>query len=131
MKDARYRRAKSALLTGWVLWAPILAMPFGALFCETWLQTQIIANDYELNELVRAEQVAEGEIGELRTDVASLEAIGRMNAKASDLGLVEPEHHQIHIIYSDRAHETRVFADRFDMARLDTQLSKDWLDGSR
>jgi len=131
LKDARYKRAKNALLTGWVLWLPILAMPFGALFCETWFQTQIIASDYELNELIRAEQAIEGEIGELRTDVASLEAIGRMNAKAPDLGLVEPEHHQIHIIYSDRAHEALVFEDRFDMARLETRLASDSLDGPR
>lgn len=84
----RYRRRAS--LSGWWKCAPLLALPFGILFSEAWLQTNILRNNYRIHELTLEQRALEVEIKELSDGRNRLSRIERIDAQAPRLGLVKP-----------------------------------------
>ncbi|MBI4557471.1 MAG: hypothetical protein HY706_07810 [Candidatus Hydrogenedentes bacterium] len=97
MTRARPQRVR---ISGWAKWLPVLLLPFSVLFLETWLTTQSLEADYEVGRLNKRVRELREELDALRAEIAKLEAMDRVHAKAPDLGLVEPEPNQIEIIYA-------------------------------
>ncbi len=92
------KRPVSTLVRYCLHWAPFLAVLFSVLFVETWLQLQIFQNDYLTNHLTRHNRELRNEINDMRARQAELEGMRRLEDYAPTIGLVEPEHGQIHII---------------------------------
>jgi hypothetical protein len=78
-----------------LLWSPLVALLFGPLMVETWLHLAVLQNDYELNELNRELTETDERIDALKTTIAELETLERINAQIPNLGLVEPQPEQI------------------------------------
>ena len=85
-------------LRGWFWGLPFILIPFCVLFGETWLQMQRLNNDYAAAAINRELQDLRNRIDRLVAEEARLEAMERINAKAPDLGLVEPVAEQIQIV---------------------------------
>jgi hypothetical protein len=99
---------------GWYKGLPFLVLPFALFFTETYLHTQRLNNDYEINaindELLRLGKSIEA----LEAEKASLENLKLMEARAAQMQFVEPEPNQIETVRVER----RV-ADDADYASLD------------
>lgn len=96
------RREQRRALYGWIPYAPLVAMVFGVLFCDAWLNIQTRQMDYELGRLNRRMRELRSELDSLRGEQAEREGIGLLGAKAAALGLVEPEPWQIMRICYDK-----------------------------
>lgn len=92
------RRAGRASLKGWWKCLPLLLPPFAVLVFETWLHTQILANQYEAIELKQQIGEIDGRMADLAEERQSLVRMERMHSKAPDLDLVEPDPSQIEVI---------------------------------
>jgi len=100
-----YRRAS---LRGWWCWLLALAPVFSAVAFDTWLNTENLRNDYEVARLNRRFKELKDSLDDLKVKTATLEALDRIETKAPDLDLIEPEPDQIQIIYTSEpimAHE--------------------------
>ncbi len=85
-------------LRGWIRGLPFILIPFCVLFGETWLRMQRLDNDYSASTVTRELRELRREIDRLVAEEARLQAMERINAKAPDLGLVEPVAEQIQIV---------------------------------
>ena len=92
-----YRRAS---LRGWWCWLLALAPLFSAVAFDTWLNTENLRNDYEVARLNRRIKELKDALDDLKVKTATLEALDRIETKAPDLDLIEPEPDQIQIIYT-------------------------------
>jgi len=92
-----YRRAS---LRGWWCWLLALAPLFSAVAFDTWLNTENLRNDYEAARLNRRFKELKDSLDDLKVRTATLEALDRIETKASDLDLIEPGPDQIQIIYT-------------------------------
>jgi hypothetical protein len=92
-----YRRAS---LRGWWCWLLALAPVFGVVAFDTWLNTENLRNDYEVARLNRRFKELKDALDDLKVKAATLEALDRIETKAPDLDLTEPEPDQIQIIYT-------------------------------
>ena len=102
-----YRRAS---LRGWWCWLLALAPVFSAVAFDTWLNTENLRNDYEVARLNRRFKELKDSLDDLKVKTATLEALDRIETKAPDLDLIEPEPDQIQIIYTSEpimAHEKK------------------------
>ena len=99
MDMPRYRYRK-ATLAGWWKVLPLIGLPFGALFFEAWVQTHILKDQYEINQLSGEVRALETSLATLRHEHTYLVRMERMEAKAPDLGLVLPNPGQIEEIAS-------------------------------
>ena len=89
-------------LRGWWRVLPFLLLPFGVFLYQAWLHTEILANQYEVNDLT----VSIRETRDMNRDLSDakyhLERMVRIDEKAPDLGLMEPKPGQlIFIVPSD------------------------------
>jgi hypothetical protein len=84
------RYPRRASLSGWWKCAPLIALPFGVLFFEAWLQTNILQNNYRVHELTLERRALETEVKELSDGRNRLSRIERIDAQAPRLGLVKP-----------------------------------------
>ena len=82
-----------------VKWYLLLGIIFSAFFFETWLQLQVYRNDYESASLNREIKKTVQQINLLQDKADELATMDRLNAKAPDLGLVEPNPQQIQVVY--------------------------------
>ncbi len=96
------RREQRRALYGWVPYAPLVAVVFGVLFCDAWLNIQTRRTDYELGRLNRRMRELRAELDALRGEQAEREGIGLLGDKAAALGLVEPEPRQVMRITYDK-----------------------------
>jgi hypothetical protein len=80
---------------------PVLAVVFGVLLLETFLHLEIRACDYRKQHLKSHAQDLKDEIAELRARRAELERMDVMDARAPDLGLVEPSPGQVKLVRVD------------------------------
>lgn len=94
----RTREQQRKVLHGWMKWVPVLALVFGVLFADTWLNTQIRANDYEYSRLKRCMAQLGKDLDTLRVEEAGCATLARLETAAPDLGLVKPEPMQIEVI---------------------------------
>ncbi|MCX6374624.1 MAG: hypothetical protein NTU88_01045, partial [Armatimonadetes bacterium] len=92
-----YRRAS---LRGWWCWLLALAPLFSTVAFDTWLNTENLRNDYEVARLNRRIKELKDALDDLKVKTATLEALDRIETKAPDLDLIEPEPDQIQIIYT-------------------------------
>ncbi len=88
-------KKKRATLTGWWKSVPLLLLPFSILFTEAWLHTQILAREYEQNDLREVLRKTDGQIDVLRDASHELNRMERMERAAPDLGLLPPAPGQV------------------------------------
>ena len=84
------RYPRRASLRGCWKCVPLLALPFGILFSEAWLQTNILRNHYKIQELTVEQRALEAEIKELSDGRDRLSRMERIDAQAPRLNLVKP-----------------------------------------
>ena len=99
MERHEHGRGIFGVLLNWVWWSPILLLPFGVVFIDTWLSTEAIQRDYRVNELTARMAEAKTQIDDLRVREAELRTIRRIDDEAPNLGLKQPEPEQIRMIY--------------------------------
>jgi len=97
---ARRRRSVRAITVRSAKWLLFLAAPFSLLFFETWLRLRTFETDYVSGAL-------RVQIRDLRKSVEKLEAridgertMPRLEERATELGLVQPEPGQVETIYA-------------------------------
>ena len=98
------RRTRISFL-GRFKWVPLLLLPFSVFFFEVWTQTRTLACDYAINDLSKRRQELVRHIDILKVEEAELKSLDRIEAKAPNLGLVEPEPGQIEVISASGGHE--------------------------
>ena len=89
-----------SVLYGAIKWLPVVAVPFGVFFFETWLQVRIYENDYATTKLKAKVREITSHIGRLQEHSDDLLAIKRLSEKAPDLGLVPIEPGQVEVLYA-------------------------------
>ena len=89
-----------SVLWGAIKWLPVVALPFGVFFFETWLQVRIYENDYATTNLKSKVREITSHIGRLQEHADDLMAIRRLSEKAPDLGLVPIEPGQVEVLYA-------------------------------
>lgn len=97
VKRVRGRKPRRPL-RGWIRWIPFLALPFSVLFAETYLHTQRLRNDYEINELTSEIDVLKRRIRDREAERAALENKRLIDARAVALNFVEPAPGQIEVV---------------------------------
>ena len=89
------RAQRKVSLRGWWKVLPFLLMPFAVFSYQAWLHTEILANQYEENDL----KVSIREIKNANRDLSDskyhLERMARIDEKAPGLGLMEPKPGQL------------------------------------
>jgi len=90
--------SRNAKLKGWSKWLLVLAIPFSVFAFETWLSTQSLQFGFDKNQLMKRQAELTERIRSLEADEAGLKRMDRIDAKAPDLGLVEPGPTQIKIV---------------------------------
>lgn len=87
----------------WVRWAMLLLAPVAALAFDTWLNTEMLRNDYEMALINKQLKELSDTLDGLRVEEARLQTFDRIEIEAPDLGLVAPEPDQIHVIHCTEA----------------------------
>lgn len=116
MRKSRYS-SQRASLKGGLKFIPFLLMPFAVLFSETWLQTQMLVNGYEQNEISEETGTILERIDELEDRKAKLHRMTRIEQSAPRLGLIEPAPHQLHRIEADDALDSITGINQYEIAR--------------
>jgi len=110
------------LVWRWLKWWPHLAIPFGVLFVETFLHLGILGNDYERARINQHMKALQQEVLDLNARRAELEAMGRIQQTAVQLGLVEPEPNQVEVLVVERPHGPVLAEQPFSMARMESTM---------
>ncbi len=84
------RIERRRLLTGWIKWALLPALPFCVLFFDAWLNIQVRYKDYELNQLNVERRQLNEELDMARTREASLSGVDHLTVMAEKLALSPP-----------------------------------------
>ncbi len=92
------RQKQREALYGWLKWTPVLAMVFSALFVDTWLNTQMRADDYRLGQLNVRLRELRNTMSELRVQESRLEKQDRLVGKAQALALKTPDPSQVVVL---------------------------------
>jgi hypothetical protein len=90
--------SRKAKLQGWAKWVIVIAIPFSVFGFETWLRAQSLQFGFDKNNLMKQQAELNERIRSLEADEAGLKRMDRIEAKAPDLGLVEPGPAQIKIV---------------------------------
>jgi hypothetical protein len=98
MSKKRQQPPRQAILGNSVRWLPLLAIPFGVLFAETWMQLEHYHLDYLTSKVGTEIRELKDDIKELNNLKANLEALERLDVMAVRLGLGRPGHNQIVIV---------------------------------
>lgn len=102
-------------ILGWIRWTFILMAPALALAFDTWLNTEMLKNDYEIALINARIKALSDTLDELRVEEARLQTFDRIEIEAPDLGLVDPQPDQIQIIHCT-AEELRALEEPFSFA---------------
>jgi len=87
----------------WLRWLAVLALPFVAVFGDTWLNTERIKRDYRANELTTRKSRLREELDALRDRKAELTNMDRIDTEADGIGLEPPRPGQIRRIGRTRS----------------------------
>lgn len=90
MRGTKARKRKQAL-NGWVKWLIVLAMPFAVLFTDTRLNLRTWEVDYQIGKLKRERRSLEAKLEDLKSEEAQQWDLDRLNEKAPEMELVEPD----------------------------------------
>ncbi len=108
---------RTDVMTGWIKWAMLLVAPAMALAFDTWLNTEMLRNDYEVALVSTQIKEFSDTLDGLRVEEARLQTFDRIEIEAPDLGLIEPQPDQVQVIYcSDE--EARALEDTFSYTAL-------------
>lgn len=83
---------------GWIPWTPLLAVVFGLLAWDAWLNVRVRHTDYEFNQLSGERRRLIQELDEVRAREAQLKNLDVLTAKAEALGLRPPDPHQLEVV---------------------------------
>ncbi len=97
-QSKRRRPVKRASLAGWWKCVPFVAVPFCIVFFETWMRTQILTSEYEMNVLSNRTRELRQQTDELQDERFHLRRMERIDAAAPELSLVEPKPGQIVLV---------------------------------
>jgi len=90
--------------------APMLALAF-----DTWLNTEMLRNDYEIALINARIKTLSDTLDELRVEEARLQTFDRIEIEAPDLGLINPQPDQIQVIHCTDE-ELRALEEPFSLA---------------
>jgi hypothetical protein len=99
---SRFSERRVAVFWGIVKWFPVVAMPFGVFFFETWLQVRIYERGYDASELRRDIKDANAHIDRLQERIDELTALKRVSERAPDLGLTPIQPGQVEVVYAPK-----------------------------
>ena len=99
----RFAQRRVAVFFGVVKWLPIVALPFGVFFFETWLQVRTYERGYAASELGRKIKDVSAHIDRLQERVDELTALKRVGKRAPDLGLTPIQPGQVEVLYAPPA----------------------------
>lgn len=88
------RIERRSLLTGWIKWALLPAIPFCVLFFDAWLNVQVRYKDYELSQLNEQRRKLDTELDMVRAQEASLIGVEQLTEKATQLEMASPNPQQ-------------------------------------
>lgn len=98
-----FTHRRVAVFWSMMKWLPVLAIPFGVFFFETWLQVRIIEHGYSATDLRRKMKDVTAHIGRLQERADELTALKRISERAPDLGLTPIQPGQVEIVYAPPA----------------------------
>lgn len=78
------------LLTGWIKWALLPAIPFSVLFFDAWLNVQIRHKDYELSQLNSARRELNAAMDATRAYEAAILGVDNLSVMAEKMHLASP-----------------------------------------
>lgn len=87
--------ARREVFRRWWKWTPALAAWFFVLFFEAWLNSERLKNDYEYWRLMQEFRGVEAEMRTVQVDEAALETHARLDARAAELGMCNPNPGQV------------------------------------
>ncbi|MDZ4858884.1 MAG: hypothetical protein SGI88_07850 [Candidatus Hydrogenedentes bacterium] len=96
--NSSFASRRVAVFFGAIKWFPILAVPFGVFFFETWLQVCIYERDYAATELKSRIKEISSHIGRLQERADELMALKSVSEHVPDLGLVPIEPGQVEVL---------------------------------
>ena len=115
-------------MTSWIKWAMLLAAPAMALAFDTWLNTEMLRNDYEVALVGKQKKELSDTLDGLRVEEARLQTFDRIEIEAPDLGLIEPQPDQVQVIHcSDE--EARALEETFSYTALPGKPNETATDG--
>lgn len=88
------RIERRSLLTGWIKWALLPAIPFCVFFFDAWLNVQVRNKDYELSQLNEVRRKLNTELDMMRAKEASLSGVEHLTEMAAQLELSSPSPQQ-------------------------------------
>ncbi|MBN2308676.1 MAG: hypothetical protein JXR94_06870 [Candidatus Hydrogenedentes bacterium] len=118
MTGKEMRRVPHGVLLGTAKWLPLLLVIFSVFLFETSLQLRIFEADYAQVELNGRVQEIKVRINLLEQQEDRLARMERIDIKASDLGLVQPEPNQIEYVTTGFDSSLRRHASPNELARL-------------
>ena len=84
------RIERRSLLTGWIKWALLPAIPFSIFFFDAWLNVQVRYKDYELSQLNAARRELNVELDNVRASEARISGVEHLTEMAERLQLASP-----------------------------------------
>ncbi|MBI2432119.1 MAG: hypothetical protein HYV26_04545 [Candidatus Hydrogenedentes bacterium] len=94
MRKIGLRRKRQALY-GWLKWIPVIALPFGILLTDTYLNVKTWHSDYVYGQLYRQFRSLQAQLAAVKADEARFEAVDRLSEKAVELAMVPPQPAQL------------------------------------
>ena len=113
---SRFKPRRVAVLWIVVKWLPVVALPFGVFFFETWLQVRTYERGYEATKLRREIKNVDAHVDRLQERVDELTALKRVSEHAPDLGLEPIRPGQVEVVYAPSAAGTAPSATRAPIA---------------
>lgn len=83
-------RKKKQALNGWVKWSLVLAMPFGVLLTDTFLNLRMWSTDYQVGKLKRDLRSLQAQLKGVQSDEAQLQDLDKLNEQSLELAMVNP-----------------------------------------
>lgn len=88
------RIERRSLVTGWIKWALLPAIPFSVFFFDAWLNIQVRHKDYELSQLNEVRRQLNEELDTVHAKEARLSGVEHLTEMASQLDLLPPSPQQ-------------------------------------
>ena len=84
------RIERRSLLTGWIKWALLPAIPFSVFFFDAWLNVQVRNKDYELSQLNAVRRELNLELDSVHSKEARISGVEHLSEMAGILQLASP-----------------------------------------
>ncbi|MCC6796786.1 MAG: hypothetical protein IT366_16835 [Candidatus Hydrogenedentes bacterium] len=100
---SRFSGRRVSVFWGFFWWAPVIALPVGVFFFETWLQVRTVERGYAAAEVRRKLKDADAHINRLQGRIDELTALKNVSEHAPDMGLVPIQPGQVEVVYIPEA----------------------------